>query len=197
MTVLHAIVLRSTIARGGMVIAPSFTDTHGRISIALYTHGSNALTPFSLIEAELSRIDGDFALAKRVSVLDTYTQARQAPDGAKTLIYLRSILEHCLPQTAPAKAAWEVTTSLFSCLPSFKDWKTAPFLLATLFFEQEGISKESLLSSKISDQAKEIALQAFSLEKADWINLTIPDDLFQATFELVGIDIGKVAKGGT
>ena len=135
------------------MIAPSFTDTYGRISIALYKHGSTTLIPFSLIEAELARIDGDFAVAKRVSVLDTYAQARMAPDGAKTLFFLRAILEHCLPHAAPAKAAWEVTTSLLTCLPSFKDWKTAPFLLAALFFEQEGVSKETLICSKISDKA--------------------------------------------
>lgn len=196
-SIIHALVLRSSIARGGMVIAPSFTDTHGRISIGVYGGSAAALAPFSLIEAELSRIDNDFALARRITVLDTFADARSLQDGAKALFHIRAILEHCLPHTAPSRAAWEVTTSLFTCLSSFADWKIAPFLLAMFFFEQEGISQEVLLCSKISEEAKRKATQAFSKEKAEWQKMEIPDDLYQATLELIGINLSKLAKGGT
>ena len=194
---IHALVLRSSAARGGMVIAPSFTDIYGRISIGVYGSSAAALTPFSLIEAELSRIDNDFAVARHVTVLDTFAEARALPEGAKMLFHIRAILEHCLPQTAPSKAAWEVTTSLLTCLSSFCDWKIAPFLLAMLFFEQEGISQETLLSSKISEEAKRKATQAFSREKTEWQKMEIPEDLYQATLEIIGINLSKLAKGGT
>ena len=192
----RALVLRRSTTHRGMVIAPSFTNTHGRISLATYGAGAS-LSPFSLVEAELSRIDNDFAMASNISVIDTFADIRALNQGAKTLFHIRAILEHCLPQAAPASTAWEVTISLLSCLTSFSDWKTAPFLLSILFFEQEGISKEELLSSKISEEAKKSATLAFSGEKAEWHTTTIPNDLYEATLEIIGINLEKLAKGGT
>lgn len=194
---IQALVLRSSTAGGGRVIAHSLTDTYGRISLAVYGGSSAQLAPFSLIEAELSRIDTDFAVAQRIFLLDTFAEARALPEGAKALFHIRAILEHCLPISAPSKPAWEVTTSLLSCLPSFIDWKTAPFLLAMLFFEQEGLSKEELLSLKIRDDSKKKATQALSQGRAEWQKMEIPDDLYEGALELIGINLNKLAKGGT
>ena len=84
----------------------------------------------------------------------------------------------------------------FLALPRFLTGKQRLFL-SMLFFEQEGISKEALLSSRISEEAKKSATQAFSGEKAEWHTVNIPDDLYEATLELIGINLEKLAKGGT
>jgi hypothetical protein len=194
MSYIKAIVLRTIEAKGGLLIFPSLTDAYGRISLATYKNKGGLINPYSLIEAEISRLDGDLAFVQGISVLDTFPDAR-GESRAKSLLFLRMILEHCLPTRAPSKAAFEMTESLLMSLSLFRDWKAAPWLLSCLFFEQEGISLESFLSlPKLHEESKQKASKLFSGEHTEWGELEIPDDLFQATLELIGIN--KVCERG-
>jgi hypothetical protein len=190
----RSLILRSTPGKGRTLILQSFSETLGRLALAVTPPKSVLLSPFTLIHCTVSNIQGDFATGLNVEICDTFADLRCHKDAGKSALYIRTILEHCLPPRAVAQSTWILATSLLGLLHTFHDWKAAPLLLALSFFEQEGFCPQMLssLPSLSEDSRKTIERLLNSCESA-WRCEEIPVDLFTAVLETIGV----IAKGGT
>jgi recombinational DNA repair protein (RecF pathway) len=190
----RSLILRSTPGKGRSLILQSFSDTFGRLALAVTPPRGVLLSPFNLIHCTVANIHGDFGIAQDVEVLDTFTELRSHKDASKSALYIRTIIEHCLPPRAISPTAWTLTTSLLGLLHLFHDWKTAPLILALSFFEQEGSNPQMLTSlSSISESARKTIEHLLISPESTWIDEEIPEDLFKAVLETIGV----IAKEGT
>ncbi len=194
---INALVLRATPSRGRVWIVHCFSEQLGRVVFSAIPRKGTSLSPFCLLEATITFQPSDFAVARDVEILDTFSELRSSPEASKGALFLRAIVEKCLPMLAPSAEGWHLLLSLLGLLPSFHDWKAAPLLFALTFFEQEGVLPQSIATLKtVTPEGRERAEQLFASGEETWRAADIPDDLFAAVMETIGVE-EEYAKGGT
>lgn len=193
---IKALILRATPGQGNLWVINCFSDKVGRITFSSIPKRGACFSPFCCIEATLLPHKG-YVIARDIEILDTFAEAHSHPDISKSALFLRAIIEKCLPLHAPSHDVWTLLTSLLGLLPSFNDWKAPPLLLALMFFEHEGISPISISElSSLTDEGRQAALQLLESNEAAWRSASIPEDLFTAVLETIGVS-EEFAKGGT
>ena len=193
---IKALILRATPRQGNLWVINCFSDQVGRITFSSIPKRGSSFSPFCLIEATLSPNNG-YVIARDVEILDTFSNAKCHPDISKSALFLRAIIEKCLPLHAPSPDVWSLLTSLVDLLPYFNDWKAPPLLLALMFFEHEGISPASITElSSLTDEGRQVAEHLLGANEAAWRSACIPGDLFTAVLETIGVS-EECAKGGT
>ena len=201
---INALILRATPGRGRVWFVQCFSDQLGRISFSAIPRQGGSFSPFCLIEATICPQANDFAMAKEIEILDTFSELRSHPEASKGALLLRAIVEKCLPMHAPAHDVWQLFLSLLELLPSFHDWKAAPLLLAFTFFEHEGVSPRSIIDlPTLTSEEREVARHLLEANETAWRKAKIPDNLFTAAMETIGVErllqkpLEENAKGGT
>ncbi len=191
---LDILVFRAIPGRGRTWILHGFSDQLGRVIFSAVPRRGTSFSPFCRIHTTIIPHPNDFAVGRDVDILDTFSELRSHPQAAKGALYLRAIVETCLPMQAPSPEVWHLLCSLMELLPSFDDWKAAPLLLALTFFEQEGIAPQSLaVLPRLSEDSKAIAQQLLQANEASWRRVAIPEDLFTAAMETIGIQARSAA----
>lgn len=192
---ISALVLRATQGRGRIWILHCLSEQLGRITLSAFPGKKGAFSPFCLIETTATLQANEFAIGRNTEILDTFSDIRGHEGATKSALFLRAIIEKCLPMHAPSNDVWRLILSLFHLLPSFSDWKAAPLMLALTFFEHEGISPRSLTEFPLlTEEGKAAALKLLQADEAGWRQAQIPDDIFIAAMESIGVE---TAKGGT
>lgn len=186
---IQALILRATPGRGRGWILHCFSDHLGRIVFsAIPPQRGGSFSPFCLIEATVTNQSNDFAVGNDIEVVDSFSALRTHPQAPKGALFLRAIIERCLPMRAPSSELWRLLLSLMELLPSFQDWKAAPLLLAMTLFEHEGVSPLSLAEAVLlTSEGKEAAQKLLKGDESAWRESAIPDDLFVAAMETIGI----------
>jgi hypothetical protein len=185
---INGILLRTDCKHGRIWIAHCFSEQQGRICFAAAPRKQTPLSPFCLIEATLAPQSNEFAMAKEIEILDTFSELHIHPECSKGALFLRAIVEKCLPMQAPSHDAWQLFVSLLELLPLFRDWKAAPLMFALTFFEQEGVLPHSIAElPALTSEGKEVARLLLEQDEAGWRTIQIPDDLFTAVMETIGI----------
>jgi recombinational DNA repair protein (RecF pathway) len=196
---IQAIVLRTYPTYRGHLILQCFSDHYGRSSFLSFPKSGALVTPFSLIEGSLSTFHEDLPPFKNLTLLDTFLPLREKKEALQSAIIIRKIIECALPPKEASISLWHLLSSLFPLLHTFKDWKTAPLLVALHFFPGEGLKLERLSKNPLlSRECHEIMTKLFEGDYRAWQEANMPEELFQASLELIDIDWKKeVAKGGT
>ena len=194
---INGILLRTDFKHGRIWIVHCFSEQQGRICFAAAPRKQAPLSAFCLIEATLSPQSNEFAMANEIEILDTFSSLHINPDCSKGALFLRAIVEKCLPMQAPSHDAWQLFVSLLELLPSFRDWKAAPLMFALTFFEQEGVLPHSIAElPALTSEGKEAARLLLKQDEAGWRETQIPDDLFAAVMETIEIYPIRSEKGG-
>jgi recombinational DNA repair protein (RecF pathway) len=186
---INALVLQATPGRGRVWILQCFSEQLGRIAFCAIPKRGGSFSPFCRIEATITFQGNDFAAGRDTDILDTFSEMRCHPGASKSALFIRAIIEKCLPMHAPSSDVWGLTLSLFHLLPTFSDWKAAPLMLALTFFEHEGVSPLSITEcSLLSEEGRVAAHYLLEADEAAWRKAQIPEDLFIAAMETIGID---------
>jgi hypothetical protein len=194
---INALILRADPRHSRVWILHCLSDQLGRVSFSAIPRKETQLSPFCLIEATISPQSNGFASARDLELLDTFSELRSHPESSKGALFLRAIIEKCLPLHAPSGDVWQLLLSLLDLLPSFHDWKAAPLMLALTFFEHEGVSPQSITELPLlTCEGREAARYLLEADEAAWRRAHIPEDLFTAVMETIGIQ-EEYAKGGT
>ena len=184
---INGLILRATPNRGRLWTLEIFTEQLGRALLSAVAEPSTGFGPFCLIEAEAEERDG-LMYSRDVEILDTFTRIRSQPQASKAALILRAILEQCLPMRAPAEGTWKLTLSLLELLPSFRDWKAAPLLLAITMFEHEGAVPHSLAEiPAITDEGRTIMRHLLESDEKAWREAVVPEELLKAALETINV----------
>ena len=187
------LILQAVPNRGRLWTLEVFTEQLGRTSMSAVARPSTGFSPFCLIEAEIEQSSA-FPYSRDVEILDTFSTIRSQPQASKAALLIRSILEQSLPMGAPAEATWKIIIPLLEALPSFRDWKAAPLLLALTLFEHEGINPHSLTElTTLTSESREKVRHLLNSDEKAWREAEIPEDVLKAALE----NINVIAKGGT
>jgi hypothetical protein len=171
-----------------MWLVHCFSDQLGRVSFSAIPKKGTFFSPLCLIEATISLQSNDFGIAHEIEILDTFSEVRSHPEASKGALFLLAIIEKCLPMHAPSHDVWQLILSLLGLLPSFCDWKAAPLLLALTFFEHEGVTPQSITElPSLTCEAREVARRLLDADEAAWRQAQIPEDLFTAAMETIGV----------
>jgi hypothetical protein len=171
----------------------AFTEQLGRTSFSAIAAHSTGFSPFCLIEATIEQ-HSTYPLSRETEVLDTFSQIRSQPEASKAALLIRAIVEQCLPMHAPAETTWKIVLSLLETLPSFKDWKAAPLLLALTQFEHEGINPHTLSElATLTEESRKIARFLLNSKEEAWREATIPEELLTAAMETIGVNATRAS----
>ncbi len=193
----RAIIFRVTPGQKRAVIVQCFSDTLGRIGLAITPPRGIAISPFTLISCTVDSLQGDFGVASNLEIIDTFADCRTSHEASKSVLWIRTIVEHCLPPRAVSESVWNLVASLLGLLHTFRDWKAAPLLLALTLFEQEGASPHVLTTlPSLPETSRKQAERLLVSTEAEWREAEIPEDLFRAALETIHVKI-EIAKGGT
>lgn len=194
-----AFLLRTTPTKHNAVIAAAFSDTYGRASLLIYPTRFVHPAPYCRIEFVGSIGKDDVIIAQEVEIIDSFSEIRDGADIAKSAALLCKILESCLPYRTPSSDVWQLFMAFIGELTTFSDWKVAPFLFSLHFFEQEGVSPETLFTlPSLSEETRLHMRSLLESPENTWKTTTIPMELLEAALETVGVrEEKKDAKGGT
>ena len=180
-------------ARGSSSSLSLFSRQFGRVW-CYTTKPRELLSTFSLVEAVFHMKPDGRMSAYQLEIIDTFAEIRAHQSFALGVLWLKRLIDF-LPVGCPFPFLWDTFSTLFSRITDFVDWKAVVLLFSLMLFEHEGIDLQELASHpQLSKEAQAIARQLVSLDEAGWCQVVIPQDLFEAVLESVGVEN---AKGGT
>ena len=184
---INGLILRATPNRGRIWTLELFTEQLGRAVLSAVAEPSTGFSPFCLVEAEAEERTG-LLVSRTVEIIDTFTSIRSQPQASKAALVLRAILEQSLPMRAPAEETWKLVLSLLETLPSFRDWKAAPLLLALTLFEHEGIVPCSLAEMPaLSEEGRRVIQLLLESDEKVWKETEVPEDVLKAALETINV----------
>jgi hypothetical protein len=149
-------------------------------------HG--AFSSLSLIAASIDPVENGAFFAKKAEIIDTFVPQSADQKVLTSLALLGSIVEKCVPLRAEVPQTFDLLLNLFQDISLFVDWKTPPFILATSFFEHEGIDLNQFLQApNLSDVSKTTIGSLTNASLNDLYNLSINPDLLCIALESIGI----------